>query len=190
MQAMNNLKELTKEQHRNAERSLFVKNLIKKQITTYQYYVYLSNQFLMYSTLEHHAEELGILRGLENIYRSSAIARDLSELEKEYNFRPPTVLYSTTKYMKYIYKIKDDQDKLLSHIYVRHMGDLSGGQIIKRFVPGSGAYYEFDSDVTELKEKLREKLHDGMAPEAKICFQLISEFMEELEKSLDMVAPD
>jgi heme oxygenase (biliverdin-producing, ferredoxin) len=188
MQTMNNLKELTKEQHKNAERSLFVKNLLKKQITPFQYYVYLSNQFLMYSTLEHHVEESGILRGLENIKRSLAIAKDLSELEKEHNFRPTDVLNSTMKYMKYIYKIKEDRDKLLAHIYVRHMGDLSGGQIIKRFTPGSGAYYEFDSDVTELKEKLREKLHDGLATEAKNCFEMISEFMEELEKSLGMVA--
>ena len=54
---MNNLKELTHEQHKNAERSLFVKKLLKKEITPYQYYVYLCNQFLMYTTLETHATD-------------------------------------------------------------------------------------------------------------------------------------
>ena len=75
-------------------------------------------------------------------------------------------------------------------IYVRHMGDLSGGQIIKRFVPGSGQHYQFNEDVTELKEKVRAKLHDGLADEAKVCFNMIKTFMEELETSLGMELSD
>lgn len=183
---MNNLKELTKEHHRNAERSLFVKTLLKKQITAHQYYVYLKNQFIMYAALEHAAESLGIFRGIEEIKRETQIAKDLSELEIEYSFSHDEILSSATEYTRYIYEIREEREKLLAHIYVRHMGDLSGGQIIKRFVPGSGAHYDFVIDPNELKEKLREKLHDGMAEEAKTCFQMISEFMSELEASLDM----
>jgi heme oxygenase len=187
---MNNLKELTKEQHRNAERSLFVKTLLKKHITPYQYYVYLTNQFLMYSALETAAEDLGIFRGIEEIKREIQIAKDLSELERTYQFSHIEPLAITMKYSRYIQKIREDKDKLLAHIYVRHMGDLSGGQIIKRFVPGSGAHYDFVVEPNELKEKLRMKLHDGMAEEAKLCFQMISEFMLELEKSLGMETTD
>jgi heme oxygenase len=182
----NNLKELTKEQHRSAERSLFVKNMLKKQITPYQYYVYLSNQLLMYSALESAAENIGALHGIEEIKRETQIIKDLLELEKDYGFSCPQPLNTTTQYCSYINKIKEDKDRLLAHIYVRHMGDLSGGQIIKRFVPGSGAHYDFSIEPNELKEKLRTKLHDGMAEEAKLCFQMIGDFMLELEKSLDM----
>jgi heme oxygenase len=187
---MNNLKELTHEQHKNAERSLFVKKLLKKEITPYQYYVYLSNQFLMYTVLEHYASETGILSGIENIARGVAICNDLKELEKEYGFEIPIHLSTTQKYMTYIHKIGEDSEKLLSHVYVRHMGDLSGGQIIKRFVPGSGNHYQFNEDVNELKEKVRAKLHDGLAEEAKVCFDMIKEFMEELETSLGMELSD
>lgn len=187
---MDNLKELTKEQHRSAERSLFVKTLLKKQITPHQYYVYLTNQFLMYAALEHAAESLGILRGMEEIKREMQIAKDLAELERSYGCSHCEPLATTMKYSRYIHKIREDRDKLLAHIYVRHMGDLSGGQIIKRFVPGSGAHYDFAIEPNELKEKLRAKLHDGMAEEAKLCFQMINEFMAELENSLGMELTD
>jgi heme oxygenase len=187
---MNNLKELTHEQHKNAERSLFVKKLLKKEITPYQYYIYLSNQFLMYTTLESCASTIGILKGIEEIKRGNAISKDLQELEKDYGFTIPVHLKSTGEYMKYIYSISEDSEKLLAHIYVRHMGDLSGGQIIKRFVPGSGQHYQFNEDVTELKEKVRAKLHDGIADEAKVCFNMIKTFMEELETSLGMELSD
>ena len=187
---MNNLKVITHEQHKNAERSLFVKKLLKKEITPYQYYVYLSNQFIMYSALEKTALSAGILIGIREIERTSHISKDLKELEKDHGFKEVPPLNSTIDYVKYIYKISEDPEKLLAHIYVRHMGDLSGGQIIKRFVPGSGSLYQFDGDVNELKEKVREKLHDGLADEAKISFDKIKEFMEELETLLGMELSD
>jgi heme oxygenase len=187
---MNNLKELTHEQHKNAERSLFVKKLLKKEITPHQYYVYLSNQFMMYSILEEYAYHYGLLAGIEDIRRGYAISKDLQELEKEHGFELPVHLKSTEDYRKYIHKISKDPQKLLAHIYVRHMGDLSGGQIIKRFIPGSGYHYQFETDVNELKEKVRAKLHDGLADEAKACFDMIKTFMEELEVALDLGSAD
>lgn len=187
---MNNLKELTHEQHKNAERSLFVKKLLKKEVTPYQYYVYLCNQFLMYTVLEDLASNAGILSGIEEIKRGVAMCKDLQELEREHGFELPVHLKSTSDYMRYIHKISEEPDRLLAHVYVRHMGDLSGGQIIKRFVPGSGNHYQFETDVNELKEKVREKLHDGLADEAKVCFNMIKDFMTELETSLDMEQSD
>jgi heme oxygenase len=178
---MNNLKELTKEQHKSAERSLFVKKLLKKEITPYQYYVYLYNQFLMYSCLEKFASDSGILDDIEEIKRTTQISKDLKDLEIEYGFCIQPIAKATTKYNTYLNSIRTDHNKLLAHIYVRHMGDLSGGQIIKRFVPGSGNHYIFDTDTEELKERVRSKLHDGLADEAKVCFDMIKDFMEELE---------
>ena len=187
---MNNLKDLTHEQHKNAERTLFVKKLLKKEITPYQYYVYLTNQFMMYIVLESYAEKENVLNGISDIKRAMNISNDLKELERDYEFEQNDILPSAGKYIKYIHSIGDDPEKLLAHIYVRHMGDLSGGQIIKRFVPGSGKHYDFDGDITELKEKVRSKLHDGLADEAKVCFNMIKEFIEELESTLDMGQSD
>lgn len=180
---MNNLKELTWEHHKKAERTAFVHRMIKREMTSYQYYVYLSNQFLMYTVLEDAAEKAGVLSGIENIKRGVYMCKDLQELEKEHKFEIPVHLTSTAEYMRYVYSISEDADKLLSHIYVRHMGDLSGGQIIKKFVPGTGHFYQFDEDVDMLKDKIRLKLHDGLADEAKKCFEMVTSFMEELEFS-------
>ena len=111
----------------------------------------------------------------------------MREFEVEHGFQPPDALNSTLKYVKYLYSIHKEPSKMLAHIYVRHMGDLSGGQIIKRFVPGSGRYYIFDVDVSELKEKLRERLNDTMAEEANKCFDMVYDFTIELEKFLGIV---
>jgi heme oxygenase (biliverdin-producing, ferredoxin) len=183
---MNNLKELTKEFHTKAEKTAFVKRMLKKELTPHQYYTYLSNQLLMYYHLEHCAEDLGILDDLKELPRYLHISRDMTELETEHGFKLPTPAKATLDYIEYIDTISSDADKLLAHIYVRHMGDLSGGQIIKRFVPGSGNFYQFDEDVSVLKDRLREKLHDGLADEAINCFKMMINFMEELEAYLDL----
>ncbi len=57
---MSNLRELTKEEHRRAERTAFMNRMLKKQITPYQYYVYLSNQLYVYIALEYCAAEVDI----------------------------------------------------------------------------------------------------------------------------------
>ena len=49
---MNNLKELTHQQHMRAEGTGFIKRLLKRQITEYEYYMFMSNQSAMYYVLE------------------------------------------------------------------------------------------------------------------------------------------
>lgn len=177
------------ERHKAAERSKFIRRLLNRKITPEQYYVYLSNQLFCYYALEFAAARHGLLNGIDNIKRSSKISKDLSELENEYNLSVVPPLLSTRSYMDYINSISNEPDKLMAHVYVRHMGDLSGGQVIKNLVPGQGMYYQFDGDITVLKEKIREKLHDGMADEANRCFDMISVIFEELEGQFDNVVP-
>ena len=47
---------------------------------------------------------------------------------------------STQEYIDHMRAIMDDADKLMAHVYVMHMGDLSGGQMIAKRVPGEGTY--------------------------------------------------
>ena len=75
--------------------------------------------------------------------------------------------------------IKDDPKKLLAHIYVRHFGDMAGGQMIAKRVPGSGRMYQFEN-ADALKASIREKLTDDMADEAKVCFKFAGELFEEM----------
>jgi len=57
--------------------------------------------------------------------------------------------------------------------------------MIAKCVPGSGKMYEFDADVAELKSRIRKKLNDNMASEAKVCFDYATKLFQELESSND-----
>ena len=70
----------------------------------------------------------------------------------------------------------------MAHLYVRHFGDLSGGQMISKRVPGSGKYYQFDGDPDQIKNILRAKLDDSLADEAKVAFAYAAELFDDMEK--------
>lgn len=73
-----------------------------------------------------------------------------------------------------------DADKLMAHLYVLHMGDLSGGQMIAKRVPGKGTMYQFEGDTAALKEAIRSKTNDDMADEAKYVFTSATNLFKEL----------
>ena len=176
---MNNLRELTKDAHNNAERSAFVKILFSGNINPKLYATYLKNQHPMYEILEVCAMPHLLLHGLPDVRRAPAILEDFIELWGSDNPTFPRMCPVTMKYVDYIMSIKDDPKRLMAHLYVRHMGDLAGGQMIAKRVPGAGKYYQF-ADPEALKVAIREKLDDSMADEAKVCFDFAKQFFEEM----------
>lgn len=180
---MQTLKELTKEAHKSAERASFMQRLLKKNITPYQYYVYIYNQLFMYDTLEYYANQVAIFdNDLKNLQRIESLRADETEMRTENNFEIPVLLKASLDYSEYITSISNNNEKLFAHIYVRHMGDLSGGQIIKKLVPGPTSLYEFEGDVETLKNAVRMKLHNGLEEESKVCFSMVQNFLKELEE--------
>lgn len=174
------LKELTAEAHKQAETQPFVKLIFSGDITKEQYARYLLNQQYAYAVLEAFANDLNILDDLPGICRAEKIKQDLIELEADVPDLPTfNISESTDEYFKHLGNIKDDPKKLLAHIYVRHMGDLFGGQMIAKKVPGSGNYYKFDNP-DELKAAIRAKLDDSLAEEALVCFGFATKLFEEL----------
>jgi heme oxygenase len=171
------LKELTYEEHKFAETRPFVKILFKGNIDPQLYATYLYNQFPMYEILEVCTMPHGILNDVPGILRSKSIRTDFEELWK--GDVAPALCPVVNDYTKYIISIKNDVKKLMSHIYVRHMGDLAGGQMIAKRIPGSGKYYQFEN-VDDLKTKIRAKVDDSMADEAKVCFGYAAKFFEEM----------
>ena len=133
------------------------------------YAEFLYNQYVAYNILEVCAMAEGVLNDLPDIRRAPKILEDFQELWGK-DAEPPKPKPSIQKYVDHIMSIKEDPEKLMAHIYTRHMGDLSGGQMIKKRIPGEGRLYMFE-DPDNLKTAIRSKLNDNMADEAKICFE-------------------
>ena len=175
---MSNLKELTWEHHKNAERQSYVKVLMSGKINPKFYATYLWNQHKKYDLLEALAGAQGCLDDLPDIRRKMKIEQDFLELWKDKE--QPPVVQSTRDYIMHMKEIMNDPDKLMAHVYVLHMGDLSGGQMIARKVPGEGRMYQFDTDKKELKELIRAKTNDDMADEAKFVFESATKLFQDL----------
>jgi len=177
------LKELTYDHHRNAERQKFVKTLMGGKIDPKVYAEFLYNQYVAYNILEVCAMAEGVLNDLPDIRRAPKILEDFQELWGK-DAEPPKPKPSIQKYVDHIMSIKEDPEKLMAHIYTRHMGDLSGGQMIKKRIPGEGRLYMF-TDPDNLKTAIRSKLNDNMADEAKICFEYATELFKEMHNETE-----
>lgn len=177
----NNLKELTWTHHQNAERQEFVKELMGG-ISEERYATYLFNLHPQYNLLETLAMMHGLFDGMPSLRRAPKIHEDYQELWGKANPNQPPLIPVVKEYMTHLMGIKDDAEKLMAHVYVRHMGDLSGGQMIAKKIPGSGAMYKFDQDHLELKETVRAKTNDDMAEEAKICFDFATKMFIQMEE--------
>jgi len=181
----NKLKELTWAHHQAAERRAFAKELISGKIDPKLYHKFLCCQALCYDALE--ANTI-IPPNLNAIKRAPRIFEDILELERIYGFSPYSKYPdSVERYISRINMLADSglNDSLLAHMYVRHFGELHGGQIIKKKIPGSGLMYEFEGDTKVLIEEFRKLLSDDMADEAKICFDFASELFDELSKEME-----
>lgn len=174
---MSTLKDLTWEKHKEAEAQPFIKSIFKGQVDVKKYTDYLFQLFVVYNTLEHYANERHLFRGIEGIKRAKLIEKDWLELNGgEWS---GYALSSTAAYANYLDTIRNDDNKLLAHIYVRHMGDMFGGQALAKLCPGSNNMFKFD-DIPTLINGLREKLDVSMAAEANKAFDfniaIIKEF--------------
>jgi heme oxygenase len=176
---MSKLKELTWANHQRAERTEHARKLLKG-MTPEEYHRYLYNQYVQYAVLESRVATLGFLTGIGGIVRSPYIKEDMIELETQHNIQRSVDLLCpvVNQYTAHVMQL-ENKDDLLAHIYVRHFGDMYGGQMIRKRNPGSGKMYDFEN-VEELKATVRAMLTDDMADEANTCFEFAMQLFEEL----------
>jgi heme oxygenase len=180
------LKDLVWDAHKKAETQPFVKILFSGKINPKLYATFLKNQHPCYEILEVCAMPLQVLHGLPDVRRAPAILEDFIELWGADNTDEPQMLPVVDAYIKHILSIRDDPKKLMAHLYVRHMGDLAGGQMISKRVPGSGKLYQFQ-DPEALKTAIRERLSDDMADEAIVCFGFAEQMFKEMMELVEFV---
>lgn len=176
---MSSLAALTYEHHKNAERNVFAKHMVSGKINKDDYAVYLYNLYPQYNVLEKYAKEHGIL----DLEIAPKIFDDFIYFSVDY---VPKTFKTTKRYIDYIENIKNDPHRLMAHVYVRHMGDLSGGQLIKKKIIGKKSMYEFSDNIDYLKTKIRSRCSDDMADEANICFAMVTEFFIECANEFNL----
>ena len=173
---MSSLKELTHASHEAAEAHPFTKYLLSGEMEDDVYATLLANQLLQYKYLEEAAKH--IIEDIPGLARADLILQDLTDLDC------PVFIYDVTNhYCDYVQKLDDKQ--LLAHVYVKHMGDLYGGQLIRTKVPGSGLMYLFN-DRQQIIQQLRAKLDVSMAEEANKCFEMTLNLFDRIADEYDL----
>lgn len=174
------LKEATYEKHKQAENTPFMQLLFKQKLPQDFWEDFTYQKSLIYNGIEGTAGACGLLQDLPDIQRTHYLYKDYMEMTQGKNKHPYRAV--TIDYYKYILSIFPDADRIMAHVYVWHMGDLFGGQMIKKIVPGSHRALTFkDSDT--LKNIIRTKLKDTMAEEANMAFDWAIKLLNDYDVS-------
>jgi len=179
--------ELVWEYHKNAERQQFVQLLMSGEIDEKLYATYLYNQLACYSKLEQYCLESSLFIDTRNLPRAPHIYYDYKHLWQDVE-KPPELTESTKAYVEHLETIRGENEKLYAHVYVRHLGDLSGGQMIKRKTPGPNRYYVFKhNEAKEYKRIVKERVESylnlyeiNVLPEAIFCFESATNLFKEM----------
>jgi heme oxygenase len=174
------LKEITQDLHHQAETTQFAKQLLSGKITREAYAQYLWQCVLFYGLIEMSCERQGFLVNMPGIKRADSIFLDYLEIKDDTEKWLPSAI----EYHDYLINMIGDPARkhlIKAHMYVRHMGDLFGGQIIKKQVAhvSKGKFYEF-KDVEALKGAIRSELTDDLGDEARVAFEYAIKIMREL----------
>jgi heme oxygenase len=165
------LKELTADLHAEAEAQPFLKTIFEGNVDRQKYTSYLFQLLNIYGLLETLARPHGLFKGMEGLERTKEIEKDWKEL---CGYEPAMNMLnnSTVVYLNHLIQddVKNDPKKLMAHIYVRHMGDLFGGQQLAKLLPGSNHMYKFE-DIPTLVNEIRSKIDVSLADEARVAFK-------------------
>jgi heme oxygenase len=166
----------TRALHPEAEKTGIVRELLRGKASRSGYACLLRNLLPVYQRLEEGLESHRGTPGLGSIakpalYRSAAISSDLSQLcGDEWSTTLP-VLASAERYVETVaLAAQGGGSGLIAHSYVRYMGDLNGGQILKRLLarslnltPAMLSFYDFPSiaDLDAFKAEYRNCLEEA-----------------------------
>jgi len=199
------LREGTQDLHRIAESTSFIRTFFAGNLTILQYRNFLLQLFHVYSAMEENPDSLFDDIELQKIYfpellRSLRLSNDLDLFFGEENWKSLPILQSTQKYVDRIRLLKNNKDyAIVAHHYTRYLGDLSGGQSMKRIVLKmfpeefhTGVhFYDFPeiANLNDFKVAYRNRLDslslvDSMGQsiiqEARLAFQLNTNITEAL----------
>ena len=175
------LKDLTSAKHAEAESTPFMKAVFARTLPFDLWVDWTYQKWLFYGAIEGAAGANQLLGDLPDIRRAFYLFMDYNEMNterKKHEFRPIVI-----DYYNYILSISKDPNKVIAHLYTWHMGDMFGGQMIKKIVPGAHRNLEFEDSRT-LMTNIRAKLDDSMGDEANVAFDWAIRMMRDYDSSL------
>jgi hypothetical protein len=175
------LKDLTSAKHAEAESTPFMKAVFAKTLPFDLWVDWTYQKWLFYGAIEGAAGANRLLNDLPDLRRAFYLFMDYNEMNterKKHEFRPIAV-----DYYRYLISIANDPNKIMAHLYTWHMGDMFGGQMIKKIVPGAHRNLEFE-DAKTLITNIRAKLDDSMGDEANVAFDWAIRMMRDYDSSL------
>lgn len=203
------LREGTKKAHTMAENTGFIACFLKGTVEPTSYRKLVANLYYVYSAMEeemHKHREHPILGQLyfPELNRKASLEADLTYYFGS-NWREQVGPSEAAQaYVARIHEVAAQAPELLiAHLYTRYMGDLSGGQILKKIAQnamnlseGQGThFYEFEqiADEKEFKKLYRQRLDevpvdeataDRIVEEANDAFGMNMTMFKELEGNL------
>ncbi|MDC0832126.1 heme oxygenase [Leptolyngbya valderiana BDU 20041] len=203
------LREGTKKSHTMAENVGFIKCFLKGTVEKSSYRKLVANFYFVYSAMEEEMERHRNHPILSNVYypqlnRKSSLEQDLSFYFGSDWRETVAPSEAGQAYVDRIRQVSNEEPELLlAHCYTRYLGDLSGGQILKKIAQqsmglqdGQGtAFYDFQDipDEKAFKNEYRQAMNDlpideatadRIVDEANDAFKLNMAMFEELEGSL------
>lgn len=203
------LREGTTKSHSMAENVSFVKSFLGGVVDKKSYRKLLANLYFVYTAIEEEIENNQQNQAIQviyfpELYRQKSLIQDLNYYYGSdwHNCIEPSK--AAKNYVERIHDIGKNQPELLvAHAYTRYMGDLSGGQILKKIAQSamqlSGnqgtAFYDFETieDDKVFKKFYREALDripvndvqiEQIIAEANLAFNLNMRMFQELNSNL------
>ncbi|WP_082156299.1 heme oxygenase (biliverdin-producing) [Cellulomonas sp. A375-1] len=197
------LREGTRDQHSQAEGMEFIDGLVSGRLDRDAYTALAVQQLAIYTALERAGAVLravGDDHGLvfDELTRVPAIERDLAFLLGPDWSAQVTYLPATLDYAQRLVACSSDVTLYAAHAYTRYLGDLSGGQVVKRMVqrhyavPDDGVgFYDFPQihKLKPFKDVYRDRLDQlplddeqvaATVEEARVAFRLNQAVFAEL----------
>ena len=164
----------TRDLHAQTERTGFMAHMLAGRIGLPAYCGLLRNLHAIYAALEaalrqRHADAAVALVDTPALHREAALASDLQALVGDHWPQALPVQPATLAYVQRLQGLAQSGSRaLLAHAYVRYLGDLHGGQVLKKLVArtlglqgeAGTRFYEFGSteEVLALRLALRSAL--------------------------------
>jgi heme oxygenase len=162
------LREAVRDSHKRAEQTELSKLMISGNMRPDTYAGFLENMQLIYAELERD----GMIVKPE-VLRNDIILQDISELGRG----PTAIAPNVINYVNYLKELST-KDRW-AHAYVHYLGNMYGGQMIGKQLPGPHAHLIFE-DLKGCIAYVRENLVDIRHDEANYAFEWTITVYDEL----------